>query len=144
MEITDRRVFVDRLRKDWARLVVRYRALSLEEQQAYLARQGYASLGALLAHIIAWWMDGQQVVENMREKPEVPLAHYDVDAFNARAVEKFGAMGEDTIVEMFEAQRASMLDLVSNLGDQEIQQPNINTRLYYEIIMHWKEHQINP
>jgi hypothetical protein len=141
MDLITRKDFANGLRRDWGRFVARFRALSNEEQQKYLARQGYASLGALLAHILAWWMDGQQIVDDMRGKPGLSLPDYDVDQFNARAVEKFDALDEDAMVELFEAQRFAMLGLVTNLSESEIQQENINTRLYYEIIMHWKEHE---
>lgn len=141
MDLYTRKDFADGLRRDWGHFVARFQALSIEEKQKYLARQGYPNLGALLAHILAWWMDGQQVVDDLRGKPGQPLPNYDVDQFNARAVDKFDALDEDTMVELFEAQRFAMLGLVTNLSESEIQQENINKRLYYEIIMHWKEHE---
>jgi len=142
MEQIERQQFVGSLDRDWSQFVPRFRALDAAGQQAYLQRQGYSSLGALLAHIIAWWwMDGQQVVEAMRGDANMALPHYDVDSFNARAVEKFSSADEEAMVELFEAQRMAMLSLVLSLADNELLQANINTRLYYELILHWKEHE---
>jgi hypothetical protein len=140
MEQIRRKQFVDALQKDWANYVQHYLARQPKVQQAYLAQQGYPSLSGLLAHILAWWMDGQQVVEEMRGSPNLPLPNYEVDQFNARAVEKFSDVDEFTLIQMFEAQRSAMLDLVTRLTDRELEQENINTRLFYEIIQHWKEH----
>ncbi len=133
--------FLTNLERDWKHFVERYTALTPDMRQAYLARQGYPSFGALLAHILAWWMDGQQAVEDMRGNPNLPLAEYNVDQFNARAVEKFKDVDEDTLIQMFEAQRAAMLGLLNRLEERELKQENINTRLYYELISHWKEHE---
>jgi hypothetical protein len=141
MDLIKRKEFIDKLQKDWARFIQRYSALTPQEQQDYLAKQGYSSLSGLLAHILAWWMDGQQQVEKMRGNPSLPLANYDVNQFNARAVEKFSDVDEETMMQMYEAQRSAMLDLVSRLEASELDQKNINTRLYYEIIMHWEEHE---
>jgi hypothetical protein len=140
VDIIKRKEFADSLNRDWAHFVQRCTRQSPAAQQVYLSKQGYACLSDLLAHILAWWMDGQQVVEQMRGNPSLPLPNYDVDQFNARAVEKFGDVDVETMLQMFEAQRCAMLDLVSRLDERELEQANINTRLYYEIIMHWKEH----
>lgn len=140
MELVTRKDFVDRLQKDWGHFIQHYNALKPDIQRAYLKKQEYIRLGDLLAHILAWWMDGQQIVEELRGNPLRPLDNYDVDKFNARAVEKFSDVDEETMVQMFEAQRGVMLDLVTRLSDHELEQKNVNTRLYYEIMTHWQEH----
>jgi hypothetical protein len=63
-----------------------------------------------------------------------------VDLFNARAVERFGGLDEAEVVRIYETQRQAMIDLVSGLAGAELENERINTRLYYEIIMHWDEH----
>lgn len=142
MKTISRAAFIQRLEQEWGSFIRRYQALDPARQADYLARQGYASLGDLLAHIICWWDDGRGVVEAMRGKPEIPLAQYDVDPFNARAVEKFAGTPEAQMIALFDSRRAALLTLVRGLSGEEIQQANINTRLYYEILMHWKEHEL--
>jgi hypothetical protein len=135
--------FRDRLQNSWQFLIERYAALPPAEKASFLARQGYPALSGLLGHIIAWWQDGAQVVEAMRSDPTLPLPDYDVDSFNARAVERFSGQPEVQVLAQFETQRAAMLQLVNALSDAELAQSNINTRLYYEILMHWTEHDLS-
>ncbi len=142
MDKISRETFQSRLRDDWQNYVERFRRLSPAGQQAFLEKQGYSHLGDLLGHIVAWWQDSAQAVANMRADPAYPLADYDVDAFNARAVERFRPFTDDEIIQAFTTQQQSMLELVSGLSDKELGQENINTRLYYEIIMHWTEHEL--
>ncbi len=142
MEKISRETFQSRLRDDWRNYVERFNRLAPAEQQAFLEKQGYARLGDLLGHIIAWWQDGAQVIASMRADPAYPLGDYDVDAFNARAVERFRPHSDAEIVQVFTTQQQAMLDLVNSLSQRELEQENINTRLYYEIIMHWSEHEL--
>ena len=50
---------IDTLNGGWATYVARYRALSPGDRQQWLAAQGYLRFSDLLAHIVAWWLDGQ-------------------------------------------------------------------------------------
>lgn len=83
------------------------------------------------------------MVEWMRSGPGFANPDYDVGLFNARAVEEFGALDESEVIRTYEARRQAMLDLVIELTGAEIACKWINTRLYYEIIMHWDEHPLD-
>lgn len=144
MEKISREQFLARLQNSWQPLVSRFQQLSGPEQAAYLEKQGYATFSALLAHIIAWWQDGTQVVAQMRADPSLGLPDYDVDSFNARAVARFSPLNEAALIQLYEAQRQAMVALVTSLSDAELNRDPINTRLYYEIIMHWSEHELSP
>ena len=63
-----------------------------------------------------------------------------MDSFNARAVARFGGLDEAEVVRTYEAQRQTMVNLVNGLTADELESERINTRLYYEIVMHWDEH----
>lgn len=143
MEKIAREKFQQRLQNEWQNYVGCYQRLDPAAQRAFVDKQGYASFGSLLGHIIAWWQDGALNIQKMRGDPAFPLADYDVDAFNARAVEKYHTTGEPAMLQAFEAQRQAMLALVNDLSEAEIGQENINTRLYYEILMHWTEHELS-
>ena len=138
-EIT-REQFLDRLQNGWKNYAGRFYRLSPQSQKAFLEKQGYAKLAGLLGHIVAWWQDGAGVVQKMHGDPGFTNPEYDVDLFNARAVEKFGWLDESEVIRIYETQRQAMVDLVTGLTDAEIESERINTRLYYEIIMHWDEH----
>ncbi len=87
MDRISRKTFQSRLIDDWQNYVERYNGLTTAEQQAFLEKQGYARLGDLLGHVIAWWQDGAQTIAQMRADASYPLGDYDVDGFNARAVD---------------------------------------------------------
>jgi hypothetical protein len=142
MDRISRETFQSRLRGDWQNYVERYNQLAPAEQQAFLKKQGYTRLGDLLGHVIAWWQDGAQMIAKMRTDPTYPLGDYDVDAFNAQAVERFRPCSDAEIIRLFLTQQQAMFSLVNSLSDEELAQENINTRLYYEIIMHWLEHEL--
>jgi len=142
MPLISRERFLQLLNDDWARFLQRARQLSPQERDAYLRKQGYASLAALLAHIVAWWQDGCLNVERMRQDAAHQNPDYDVDVFNAQAVERFSVLSEQQMAEIYEQQRQDMLALVSQLSDHEIADERINTRLYYEIVYHLEEHPI--
>ena len=140
METISREQFQQRLQDDWQALPVRFQGLPPAEQAAYLEIQGYATLGGLLSHILAWWLDGEQAVAAFRINPALPLQEYDVDSFNAQAVARFAPLGEEEILRRYQTQRQGMFDLVNSLSEEELHGEHIHRRLYYEIIMHWKEH----
>ena len=124
----------------WGTYVARYRALSPAQQQQWLASQGYARFGDLLAHVVAWWVDGQQVIAHVAADPAHPLRDYDVDGFNADAVAQYAALDEDAMVTAYEQARAAWMPLISGLSDAAFRNSKIADRLYPEIIGHLEEH----
>lgn len=142
MNLISRQQFLETLNGDWAVFLQRCRRLSPKDQQAYIQRQGYASLEGLLAHVVAWWQDGSQVVQQMRQDPTFQNPSYDVDTFNAQAVERFSGLNEQKMAGLFHKQREVMQALVNDLSDSELADERINSRLYYEIVSHIQEHAI--
>ncbi len=142
MEKITRQQFLDRLQNSWQPLVARFYSLDPQEQAAYLEKQGYAAFPDLLAHVIAWWQDGAAAIARLRTDPSLPLGDYDVDEFNARAVEKFKPLSREEVIRAYETQRQGMVELVNSLSEAELNYPNVNLRLYYEIMMHWMEHEL--
>lgn len=135
--------FLERLQADWRNYPARFARLAPPEQAVFLEKQGYASFAALLSHVIAWWQDGEQTLQKMRRDPDMPLGEYDVDAFNAAAVQRLAGFSAGEVLQRFEAQRQAMADLVRALPEAELEQENVNTRLNYEIMMHWTEHALD-
>ena len=142
MPFIPREQFLQLLDNDWALFLQRARQLPPDDLRAYLQQQGYANLTGLLGHVVAWWQDGSQLVQRMRQDPSLRNPDYDVDAFNAQAVARFADMSEAQMVELYESQRQRMLALIRSLSDSEIKDERINTRLYYEIVYHLVEHPV--
>ncbi len=128
------------LNDGWATYVARYRALSPGEQEQWLAAQGYVRFSDLLAHVVAWWVDGQQVIAHVAADPGYPLRDYDVDTFNAEAVAQYAAMDEAAMIAAYEQARRAWISLITGLSEAAYRNPKIVDRLYPEIIGHLGEH----
>jgi hypothetical protein len=128
------------LQNDWATYIERFHRLSLEAQATFLARQGYSRLADLLAHVVAWWMDGSRVIENLLLDPYFSMQDYDVDDFNAQAVSGVRDLDEMAVIESFEATRQQMLKLAMSLPEAAFQNRRILERFQMEVIGHLAEH----
>ncbi len=128
------------LQGEWGTYVKRFQALAPQAQAAFLERQGYARLADLLAHVIAWWEMGLQALTAMEADPNFHEQDYDVNAFNARAVQRFSGLEEAAVIQAFEAQRAAMSDLVARLPEAAFQKKPVVDRLHIEFIGHLHEH----
>ncbi len=140
-ELTREQV-VSTLRDDWGTYVERFERLSPEARAAFLARQGYARLADLLAHVVAWWEEGLQAIPALLDDPNLSSPDYDVDTFNAQAVERFRGLDELAVIRAFEAVRQAWLDLVARLPDDALRNRRITDRLHIEVIGHLAEHVI--
>ena len=138
-EVT-RQQLITALNDGWGCYVPRFRQCSETQRADFLAGQGYARLGDLLAHVIAWWEVALRDVPAMLEDPDYPTPEVDVDAFNAEAVMRFSALDETSLVASFLNLRAAWLDLVTDLPEEAFQQPRLRDRLHIELVGHLAEH----
>lgn len=140
MTLISREQFLELLTQFWGCYIQRFQHLLPEEQAVFLKQQGYASLADLLAHVVAWWQDGQAVVMKMRADSALRNPDYDVNAFNAQAVARFAGMDTNKMIALYEEECKRITELVESLSDAELADERINTRLYYEIVSHSQEH----
>lgn len=142
MAACTREQLISTLTDGWGRYPAAFHALSPQEQAAFLEKQGYKRFADLLAHVTAWWTDGMQVIKEILASPSYNGREYDVDAFNASAVEKYSSMDEDGVTQVFEKTRAAMLNLIQSLPDEAFSNEWVLRRLEIEVIGHLKEHEI--
>lgn len=142
MAACTREQIITALTDGWGRYTVAFHALSPQEQTAFLEKQGYKRFADLLAHVTAWWTDGMQVIQEILASPTFNRREYDVDVFNASAVEKYSGMDEDGVAQVFEKTRAAMLNLAQSLPDEAFSNEWLLRRLEIEVIGHLKEHEI--
>ena len=142
MTTSTRTELLDTLADGWGRYVARFRALPPDAQTAWVAKQGYARFADVLAHVTAWWAEGQRTVENFVANPDFLPPDYDETAFNAQAVAQYAALDEDAVIDAFERRRAQWVVLISGLSDAAIAVPKIADRLHIEIVGHLAEHQL--
>ncbi len=74
--------------------------------------------------------------------PDSPSQEYDVDAFNARAVERLNQVDEATVIQTFEARRKDWIKLVESLPEEALSNKKLMARLHIELIGHLEEHEI--
>jgi hypothetical protein len=129
---------IDMLGREWGDYLGRFRALTPEKQSAFLKKQGFARFRDLAAHIIAWWEHGISAVESsVRADPgEEP----DVDAFNAKAVDKFAPRLEAEVFAEYEKTRLTLISLVSSLPDEVFSKQDIQTWIKADVLEHYYEH----
>jgi hypothetical protein len=140
MSLITRSEFSQTLEQGWGMYLAKFQGLPAQAQAAFLRQQGYPSLDALLAHIAAWWEDGIAVIQRMQSDPTFQNPDYDVDAFNARAIQRAASGAELSFPLVFESKRKQMAALVAGLADETLLDERINTRLRYEIVVHMQEH----
>lgn len=140
MTTVARQQILDGLEQGWKSYTQRFLRLSMQEQTAFLQRQGYARLGDLMAHITAWWRESIPAIERMQTDPNFQSPDVDVDAFNARAVAAAAKMTDDEIMAFFDATRQKFTELVQRLPDTAFEDARIQWRLNIEIIGHLEEH----
>jgi len=134
---------LDNLRKDWKAYPGRFNQLSPESQAAFLKSQGYVSFHDLLAHILAWWEEAFKIINSILDNMELPRKEYDIDAFNAAALEHFRSWKEADMLIHFENIRQSLVTLVVDLPESGLHNPRINGWLNACLVEHFQEHDIS-
>lgn len=140
MKQVTRENVLEALQQEWGTYIDRFHTLTAGEQQLFLDKQGYKNLTDLLAHVIVWWQDAMPNIIRYLEDPDAAPADYDIDAFNARAVERFQGAGEADVVHLFENTRDELIGLVESIPEWAFSDKNAARRLYAETIGHYLEH----
>jgi hypothetical protein len=130
------------LQEGWAAYVNRFHALSPKAQTEFLKKQGFSRFADMLAHVTAWWEEGEQVINGILGDPDYRWTTHDVDTFNARAVERFSGLDEVVVVSSYELARISFAVLVSSLPEGAFTNKKITSWLYADVIEHLQDHDI--
>jgi hypothetical protein len=142
MEKVTREQTIDALQNGWATYVDRFNALAPEAQTEFLQKQGYARFADLLAHVTAWWQEGEMVINGILKDPEYRWASYEVDAFNAQAIRRFSDLDEQDVINSFELARLSFTALVYDLPEEAFKNKKITGWLYADVVEHLQDHDI--
>lgn len=134
---------LDNLRKDWKTYPERFKLLAPEDQAAFLKSQGYDNFHDLLAHILGWWQEAVKIVNSILDNMESPRKKYDIDAFNAAAIEHFKSWKEADLLIHFENVRHSLITLVADLPESGLHNSRINGWLNACLVEHFQEHDIS-
>lgn len=131
---------VDMLRREWADYVGSYAGLAVEEQAAFLRRQGFSQFRDVLAHILAWWEQGLVVIQ--ADSGGDPCDVGDLDAFNAQAMARFRNLDEPQFMTRFDETRLTLASLLDMLPVEVLTRPNIQDWLRADVINHYYKHAV--
>ena len=134
---------LDNLRKDWKAYPDRFNKLDPDRQAAFLKEQGYDSFHDLLAHILAWWEETIKIVNSILDLMEMPRKEYDIDAFNAAALEHYRGWKDGDLLVHFENLRQALVTLVVDLPESGLQNRRVNGWLNASLVEHFQEHGIS-
>ncbi|HET6845932.1 MAG TPA: hypothetical protein VFH29_03810 [Anaerolineales bacterium] len=125
---------------EWGRYPGAFARLDASDQVAFLKAQGYASLRDLLTHVAAWWEEGRGVIAEALKHPDKPGPKYDLDAFNAAALERFKGMSAAEFTAWYESERQHTIALVTSLTADQLAVRRVQGWLDAVLLEHLKEH----
>jgi len=139
MPITKQRT-LDYLQYEWGTYVERFNRLPADEQEKRVEKQGYETFRDMLAHILAWWEEGMQVVRAIAEEREFERKKYDYDVFNAEAVAKYKPWGDAEFMAHFEKTRLTMEADLKSMNETVFENRRVRSWLRGIVFHHAREH----
>lgn len=139
MPITKQRT-LDYMRYEWGTYVARFQRLPQETQARRMEKTGYQSFRDMLAHILAWWEEGMEIIRAIAEGREFERKKYDFDAFNAEAVAKYRAWDEAEFLSHFEGTRQKIESDLRSRNEAVFENRRVRAWLNGIIFHHAREH----
>lgn len=139
MPITKQRA-LDYLQYEWAIYVDRFNRLPADEQEKRVTKQGYETFQDMLAHILAWWEEGMQVIRAIAEEREFEHRKYDFDVFNAEAVAKYKPWDEAEFMAHLEKTRQTMEAELKSMDETVFENRRVKAWLRGIVFSHAREH----
>ncbi len=139
MPITKQRT-LDYVNFEWGTYIERFHRLSKEEQDKRVRQMGYESFRDLLAHILAWWEEGMDIILAIAENREYERRKYDFDVFNAEAVAKYKPWDEREFLAHFEKTRRKMGADLGSMDETAFENRRVKSWLNGILFHHAREH----
>ena len=125
---------------EWGTYIERFNRLPVDEQSKRVNEQGYKQFRDILAHILAWWDEGMQVILALAEGREFERRKYDFDAFNAEAVDKYRSWDEAEFLSRFEETRQKMGADLRSMDEALFENRRVKAWIRGILIIHAREH----
>jgi len=125
---------------EWGTYIERFNRLSVDEQSTRVNEQGYKDFRDMLAHILAWWDEGMEVILALAEGREFERRKYDFDAFNAEAVDKYRSWDEAEFLSQFEKMRQKMSADLRSMDEAVFENRRVKAWIRGILIIHAREH----
>ncbi len=133
---------LDMLENEWAAYLQDFNCLKPEEQQDFLAKQGWGSLHDLVAHIIGWWEEAARIINGILDSPAFTWQERETDSFNAELAKKFSAWSDEDLIKHYESVRLALIDLVEALPEDAFLNQEIEGWLASDVVRHYDDHPI--
>ena len=125
---------------EWGTYIERFNRLSVDEQSTRVNEKGYKDFRDMLAHILAWWDEGMEVILALAEGREFERRKYDFDAFNAEAVDKYRSWDEAEFLSQFEKMRQKMSADLRSMDEAVFENRRVKAWIRGILIIHAREH----
>jgi hypothetical protein len=99
--------------------------LPKNEQAKRVKEMGYEQFRDMLAHILAWWDEGMEIILAIAENREYERKKYDFDGFNAEAVAKYKDWDGGAFLNQFEKTRQKMEADLRSINEAVFENPDV-------------------
>ena len=139
MSITKGRT-LEYVEQEWGTYVERFQRLPKAEQEKRVREQGYERFRDMLAHILAWWEEGMDIILAIAEERPFERRKYDFDIFNAEAIAKYKDWNEAEFMAHFERTRQKMGADLRSMNEAVFENRRVRSWLHGIIYHHAREH----
>ncbi len=139
MPITKQRT-LDYVNIEWGTYIERFNRLPEDEQIKRVKDMGYERFRDMLAHILAWWDEGMDIILAIAQEREHERKKYDFDVFNAEAVTKFKLVDEAAFLNQFEQTRQKMGADLKSLNEAVFENRRVKSWVNGIVLHHAREH----
>lgn len=128
------------MEEEWGTYAERFNRLPADKQTKRVNEQGYESFRDMLAHILAWWEEGMDIIHAIAENRPFERKKYDFDAFNADAVARYKSWDEAEFMTYFENTRQKMAFDLKSMDDSVFENRRVKAWIRGIITHHAREH----
>ena len=139
MLITKQRT-LDYVNIEWGTYIERFNRLPKGEQEKRVKDMGYEQFRDMLAHILAWWDEGMDIILAIAQEREYERKKYDFDVFNAEAVAKFKLVDEAAFLNQFEKTRQKMGADLGSMNEAVFENRRVKSWVNGIVLHHAREH----
>ncbi len=139
MPITKQRTLAY-VNNEWETYIERFIRLPKDEQAKRVKEMGYEQFRDMLAHILAWWDEGMNIILAVAENREYERKKYDFDVFNAEAVAKYKDRDEGAFLAQFERTRQKIGADLGSMDEAVFENRRVRNWVHGVFIHHAREH----
>jgi len=125
---------------EWATYIERFNRWPVEEGLKRVNEQGYRQFRDMLAHVLAWWDEGMEIILAIAEGREYARKKYDFDAFNAESVAKYKDWDEAEFLSHFEKTRLKVAADLKSMNEAAWENRRVRAWVNGIFISHAREH----